>query len=216
MAQMRLNHLHNLFTLLGQAAWLNFYAIIESQYGQEFPKSRKAPMRAVLNTYQCGDGKWITLNAQHHWETSWPCICNFIGRPELIDKYPDKESTMYEKAPEVVAIMDEGFSKFTRKEVIEALTACGTIAAAPVLNSIDLVSDPQVLENEMLIESSDETKDGKKVLIPVTPLRFGDEHPAEYLPGPGLGENTVEVLKSLGYEDDVIKDYIDRGIFVAL
>ena len=203
-------------SLLGQAAWLNFDAIIESQYGQEFPKSRKAPMRAVLNTYQCGDGKWITLNAQHHWETSWPCICNFIGRPELIDKYPDKESTMYEKAPEVVAIMDEGFSKFTRKEVIEALTACGTIAAAPVLNSIDLVSDPQVLENEMLIESSDETKDGKKVLIPVTPLRFGDEHPAEYLPGPGLGENTVEVLKSLGYEDDVIKDYIDRGIFVAL
>jgi len=122
---------------------------------------------------------------------------------------------MYEKSAEVVAVLDEGFKKFTREEVIEALTACGTIAAAPVLNSIDLVSDPQVLENEMLVESSDVSKDGKSIMIPVTPLRFGDEHPAEYLPGPGLGENTVEVLKMLGYEDDVIKDYIERGIFVA-
>lgn len=202
-------------SLLGEAAWLNFDAIIESQYGQEFPKSRKAPMRAVLNTFQCGDGKWITLNATHHWETSWPCICNLIGRPDLIEKYPSNESTMYENAPAVVAALDEGFKKFTRDEVVKALSACGTIAAELVLNSIDLLEDPQVKENEMLIESDAVTEDGKKVMIPVTPLRFGDEHPAEYLPGPGLGEHTVEVMKLLGYEDDTIKDYIDRGIFIA-
>jgi len=202
-------------SLLGQALWLNFDAIIESQYGEEFPKSRKSPMRAMLNTYQCGDGKWITMNAQHHWEISWPCICNFIGRQDLIDRYSDKESTMYENSAEVVKVLDEGFKRFTRDEVIEALTACGTIAAAPVLHSKDLLEDPQVLANEMVIESGDVSRDGKKIMIPVSPLRFGDEHPEEYLSGPGLGQHTVEVMQMLGYEDSIIKDYIDRGIFTA-
>lgn len=202
-------------SLLGQSLWLNFDAIIESQYGEKFPKSRKSPMRAVLNTYQCGDGKWITLNAQHHWEISWPYICNFIGRPELIAQYPDKESTMYERSAEVVAALDEGFKKFTRDEVIEALTSCGIIAVAPVLNSVDLLEDPQILANEMLIESDKMSRDGRKIKIPVSPVRFEDEHPAEYLPGPELGENTVEMLEMLGYREDTIKDYIDRGIFVA-
>lgn len=49
-------------SLLGQALWLNFHAIIESQYGEEFPKSRKSPPDPAENTYQCKDKKWIVLN----------------------------------------------------------------------------------------------------------------------------------------------------------
>ncbi len=202
-------------SLLGQAVWLNYDAIIEAQHGEEYPKSRKAPMRAAINTYQCGDGKWFTLNSQHHWETSWPCICNFIGRPDLIEKYPNKESTMYENSAEVVAALDEGFRKFTREEVLQALTSCGTISAEPVQHSKDLLTDPQVLDNEMLIETDKETKEGKKVMIPAMPLRFDDDHPAEYRPDPKLGEHSVEVMNMLGYDESTIKDYIERGIFVS-
>lgn len=202
-------------SLLGQAAFLNFDAIIESQHGEEFPKSRKAPMRATLNTYQCGDGQWITLNAQHHWETSWPCICRFIGREDLIDKYTCKEDTTYEKAPAVVAALDEGFKKFTRDEVIDALSACGTIAVEKVMHSIDLVTYPQAVENEMLVPTEELSPDGKPIMIPTSPLKFGDEHPAEYIPGPKLGDSTVAVMKMLGYSDADIQDQIDRGIFIA-
>lgn len=202
-------------SLLGEAAFLNFDAIIESQHGQEFPKSRTAPMRALLNTYKCGDGKWITVNATHHWETSWPCICKLIGREDLIDKYTCKEDTMYEHAAEVVALLDEGFRKYTREEVVNALNACGTIATEYVMNSIDLVTYPQALENEMLVASDDTAPNGQAVLIPTSPLKFGDEHPADYRRGPKLGEDTVETLKMLGYTDDTIRDYIDRKIFIA-
>ena len=202
-------------SLLGEAAFLNFDAIIESQHGQEFPKSRTAPMRALLNTYQCGDGKWITINVTHHWETSWPCICNLIGRPDLLDKYTCNEDTMNENAPAVVAALDEGFKKFTRDEVVEALRTCGTIATEYVMHSHDLVTYPQALANEMLVETEELTPDGKRVMIPTTPLKFGDEHPAEYKPGPALGGNTVEVMKMLGYSDADIQDQIDRGIFIA-
>lgn len=202
-------------SLLGEAAFLNFDAIIESQYGVEFPKARTAPMRAMLNTYQCGDGKWITLNAMHHWETSFPCICKLIGREDLLDKYPNNESTWYDAAPEVVAILDEGFKKFKREEVLEALRACGTIATEEVMHSIDVVTYPQAIENEMLSETEDVTQDGKNVMIPNTPVRFGDEHPAPYKRAPKLGEHSVEMLEKLGYDSETIKDYIQRGLFVA-
>lgn len=203
-------------SLLGEALFLNFDAIIESQYGQEFPKSRKSPMRALLNTYQCGDGKWVTLNATHHWDVSWPTICKFIGREDLIDKYTCKEDTMYENAPEVVRILDEGFKQHTRDEVVSALTACGTIACEKVLNSIDLITYPQALENELLVESDiARNEEGKPILIPTQPLRFGDEHPSAFSRGPKLGENTVEIMKMLGYDDAYIADCIEKGIFVS-
>jgi crotonobetainyl-CoA:carnitine CoA-transferase CaiB-like acyl-CoA transferase len=202
-------------SLLGEAAFLNFDAIIESQYGQEFPKSRTAPMRALLNTYQCGDGEWITLNAMHHWESSWPCICELIDRKDLLNVYHANEDTMYDRAPAVVAALDEGFKKFSRQQVVDALKTCGTIAVEEVRHSNELLADSQALANEMLVESSDVTQDGKRVMIPATPLKIGDETPVEYLPGPRLGEHTVEVMKMLGYSDETIKSYYDRRIVIA-
>lgn len=202
-------------SLLGEAVFLNFDAIIESQHGQEFPKSRTSPMRALLNTYQCGDGEWITVNATHHWETSWPCICKMIGREDLLEKYTCTEDTMNENSAAVVAALDAGFKKFTRDEAIKALRSCGTIATEVVMHSIDVVTYPQALANEMLVETEALTPDSKKVMIPTTPLKFGDEHPAAYQPGPELGENTVEVMQMLGYPDNVIRDYIEKGVFIA-
>lgn len=198
-------------SLMANGVFLNYDAIIETQYGYKLPTSRKKTMRAVLNTYQCSDG-WIILNAQHHWETSWPCICNLIGRPDLIDKYPNMESTMYDNSPPVIAALDEGFKKMTCEEAISGLLACGTIAVQKVQHSIDVASDPQAFANDMVFEWTD--RDGKKIMMPATPVAFNDETP-KFTFGPELGEHTVEVMKMLGYSDDVIQDYIKRRIVVS-
>lgn len=201
-------------SLMASGMFLNYHAIIESQYGLKLPTSRKTPERSMLNTYQCGDGEWISMNATHHWNVTWPAICNFIGRPDLIEKYSNYEDTCWEYAPEVTAIMDEAFSHFTAKEVYEGLKACGTISIEIASHSIDTCHDEQAIINGIMRPFID--SNGKQIMHPTTPLRFGDNEPAELQHGPKLGEHTVEVMKLLGYDDDQVKDYIDRKIVIAM
>ena len=199
-------------SLMGSGIFLNYHAIIESQYGLKLPSSRKEPERSMLNTYQCGDGEWISMNATHHWDVTWPALCNFIGRPDLIEKYPNYEDTCWEHAAEVTAIFDEAFKHFTRDEVYEGLKACGTISIEKASHSLDVAKDEQAIANGFVKEWTD--KDGKTIMHPTTPLRFGDNEPAPLLRGPGLGEHTEQIMEMLGYSAEEIQDYVTRGIVV--
>ncbi len=190
-------------SLMASGIFYNYDMIIESQYGRK-PASRKNPPRAMLNTYPCGDGEWVSINATHHWEKTWPYICNFIGRPELIEKYPRHEDTMWDKSAEVVAILDEAFSHKTRDEVYAALKACDTISVEKVNHSIDVITDEQALANEFVFPWTD--PQGKTIMHPATPLHLGDESHAELPYGPKLGENTDEVLSMIGYTAEQIAD----------
>ncbi len=42
---------------------------------------RKAPVNAMTNQYQCGDGRWIMLSAR---QSAWPTVANAIGRADLL------------------------------------------------------------------------------------------------------------------------------------
>ncbi|MBQ3392906.1 MAG: CoA transferase [Lachnospiraceae bacterium] len=201
-------------SLMASGIFLNYDAIVETQYGYKLPTSRKRAIRAMLNSYQCGDGEWISINATHHWETSWPCICRTIHREDLIDKYPEHDDTKGEFAPAVIAILDEEFKKYDSDYIVESLLSCGTIAVEKAQHSIDVTKDEQAIENEYVYEWTD--REGKKIMHPATPIRFNDGGHQELKYAPMLGEHTIEVMHMLGYTDDQIKDYEDRGIVKAI
>ena len=200
-------------SLMASGIFLNYDNIIEAQYGRK-PSSRRNPARAMLNTYPCGDGEWISINATHHWDKTWPYICNLIKRPDLIEKYPNHEDTMWDNSAEVVAILDEAFSHFTQEELYKALKACDTISVEKVQHSDAVARDEQAIINGFVREYTD--PDGFTFMHPTTPLRFGDDEAPELYYGPKLGEHTVEVLKMLGYDDATIRDYTDRGLVKVL
>jgi len=201
-------------SLMGSGVFLNYDAIVESQYGSKLPTTRREAIRPMLNTYQTGDGEWISVNGIHHWETSWPCTCRTIHREDLIEKYPSNESTMYENAPELIGILDEGFSKLTQDEAFKALKACGTISVEKVQHSIDVTRDPQAIDNKFVVPWTD--RNGKTIMHPTTPVRFGDDEPAPLSYGPGLGEHTEEILAMLGYDSANIKTLEDEGVVTAM
>jgi len=200
-------------SLMASGIFLNYDAIVESQYGYKLPTSRKKAARAMLNVYQCGDGEWLSINATHHWEISWPCICKTIGRADMIDKYSCNEDTMWENAPEVIAIFDEGFKKLTADEAYRSIKACGTIAVEKVQHAKDVINDEQAIANGFVVPWV--TPEGREIMHPTTPVRIGDQEPAPLQYGPRMGQHTKEVMRMLGYSDETIKDYIEKEIVIA-
>lgn len=210
---------HVFTSLLANAVYLNHDAFIEVQYGEKYPKTRKAPRRSMLNTYQCGDGKWISLSIAQNFDRYWkPFVTKVLKRPDLANnpKYQVMEDTMYENAPALVEIFDEAFAKMTRDEAIEKLRAIDAPVDA-VQSTEDLMTDQQVLDNKYIFKreaSMPPSEDQKDIWIPAAPLKVGDESCGtdNVTRGPKLGEHSVEILKEYGYTDEEIQDMLDRKV----
>lgn len=200
-------------SLLAEAAYLNHDAVVECQYGEQFPKSRKKPRRALLNTYQCKDGKWITLAVLDKFEQYFFPMLKALGREDLVEdaRWCRIEDTMYQNAPEVVEILDEAIAGMTQTEVLTVLESMD-IPVTRVYSTEEMIRDPQVRENNYIIPI--QASDGREILIPANPIKLADVNSGTVGlgPGPGLAEHSVEVLRELGYDDVTIADFLERRI----
>ena len=210
---------HIFTSLLAQAVYMNHDALIEVQYGEKYPKSRKAPRRSMLNTYQCSDGEWITIAITVDFERYFPALMRAIGREDLIGdpRYQSIDDTTYERAPEMVQILDEGFAKLTQTEALKRLRK-GDIPACKVQSTEDLLNDPQVRANKMIYRlPATTTPEGgqESIYVPATPVKFNDIDSGvgcNMNRGPQLGENTEEILKEYGYTDKEIRAMAENHV----
>lgn len=196
-------------SLFGEAVFLNHAMIIESQFGQIYPKSRKKPARPLFNTYKCKDG-WITFDALHHWEIVWPTMCNLImEKPEHLNDYADVKETNND-GERVAALLDEGFAKWTVGEAMKILLD-NNIPVEYVQHANDVIRDEQAIVNEMVAPSK--LFDGSDYMTTLSPLVFNGEKAME-APLVPLGNDTEDIMKALGYTQEEIKDHADKGIVV--
>src|SRR5699024_1758010 len=93
-------------SLFSQAIW-NLSALVAStQYGDEYPKTRKNAISPVINSYKCKDDKWIFLSILEH-ERYYNDLCDVIDRPDLKDHIDFSTTTKgKENARELISIID--------------------------------------------------------------------------------------------------------------
>lgn len=207
-------------SLLATAIYMNHDALIEVQYGEKYPKARTAPRRALFNTYRCRDEQWITIAILDHFEQYFYGLLEVIGRADLIGdpRWKCIEDTMYEHAPELVEILDQGFMGLTQDEAITALNAID-VPVSRVHHTEDLLTDRQVLANHYIypLEASmPPSEDQKKIMVPCSPIKFGDpEYGTKgHERGPVPGEQSSEILREYGFSDQEIEDMRKRRIFI--
>lgn len=163
------------------------------------PHSEDIPLYAL---YETKDKRWIQMAVVPD-HRHWPDLCHTLGLEHLLDdaRFATPELRR-ENGAELIAILDEVFLTKTQSEWIGLLEK-HSFPWSPVRHFPELVSDPQVLENDYLVKL-DHPQAGKVQVVGVNLDLSETPGRAEGI-APELGQHTEEILLDLGYSwDDIV------------
>jgi formyl-CoA transferase len=190
-------------SLIAQGAWSCSMSVSAALCGAKFYPlhDRKNPPNAIFNVYQSSDDQWFLIIVQ---DKDWPALATGIGHPELLTdaRFGDKARTTNSAA--LAEILDTIFVSQPWARWQEALSHA-RITYGLVRNPVDVISDAQLLENDIIVPIEGA---GEKVKFTVSsPLKVHDVPKVPARRAPQLGEHNDELLKELGFTEDQIDGF---------
>jgi crotonobetainyl-CoA:carnitine CoA-transferase CaiB-like acyl-CoA transferase len=201
-------------SLMANGAWSNSCQIQAAFCNAEMPPRtiRKSCSNPLVNHYVARDGQRFMLCCLDVVK-DWPSLCMAVGIPELTgDTRFNTPPQRAVNAPELVALLDGEFAKedmpewkrrFIEREVIWS----------PVPSFQQVAEDEQMQLNGVFTELHGAP--GGPLRTVSNPITVeGSEKVAPKMP-PGVGEHSVEILRSLGYSEEAIAEMVKRGVTLA-
>jgi crotonobetainyl-CoA:carnitine CoA-transferase CaiB-like acyl-CoA transferase len=174
-------------------------------------KGRTEQIVPISNFYKTKDDHWICTVARQG-DVDWVPMCKAIDREDLADDPRFvKAKGRRQHMEEVIAIIDEGFAKFTRDEMAARLDA-NKLAWAPVQTLAEVAKDPQAFAAGAIVQTPSAKGDGTTYSAPASPVRFPGADDGPKGPSPLPGQHTREVLASLGIDETRIQAMLDAAI----
>ncbi len=149
--------------------------------------------------YECADKKFVALGAIE--EKFWKRFCEAIDSPDLLPlQYSLDDGDRVKKE------LAEVFKTRTRDEWM-TVAADGDFCLSPVLEIDRVEQDPHLRDRGMFVEHSHPVYGTTRGIG--LPLKFSER--ADSRAAPQLGEDTVSLLRELGYEREKIDALIKSG-----
>ena len=153
-----------------------------------------------FGVYQCADGKWINIAPNN--DRQFIRMCRALALDDVLE---DPRFTDHAQRPQlrreihskIAEIMKRGGSRECLEQLYEA-----DVPAGPILSREEVFEEPQVVENEMLVNVLHPRVGRTRMVAPA--LRFSATPAAVRHAAPQLGEHTAEVLEQLGYTPEEI------------
>jgi crotonobetainyl-CoA:carnitine CoA-transferase CaiB-like acyl-CoA transferase len=156
---------------------------------------------APRNTYLTKDDKWVAVSTSA--QSIAERVMRLVGHPEVIQEPWFKSGRT---RVQHVELLDKYVGSWIRArkqaEVLEAFREAGA-AVAPVNDARDIVEDPHIRETEMLIEVPDE--DLGSILQHNVMWRLSKTPGKIRFTGRDLGQDTVDILEEVGYNNAEIE-----------
>ena len=139
-------------------------------------------------------------------DAEWDVFRNKIGLQE--DPIFSTMESRVAHGQELADVIEQCFAGYTSKEV-EAMFDGTGVPVSSMMGIVEALENPQLLARNMVIEVQDPMIGPLKLVG--NPIILSQEKPVTDIPSPLLGEHTDEILRSLGYGDEQIKDLHECG-----
>lgn len=158
-------------------------------------EARDSNQTPLMNSYRTSDGRWFFLTGLEADRHIGP-VCRALGRPDLLDdpRFADA-AALRRNRTEVIAILDGIIASQPLAVWAERFEREG-VWWAPAQSPAQVLEDPQLSENNGLLESGDESS-GELQRSINGPISFSDLPLGRAAPAPRLGEHTDEVRAEL-------------------
>ena len=166
---------------------------------------------AVYDVFTVKDGEQIFLAVVS--DTQWTIFCDAFGYADL--KSDLRLASNNDRVAARVWMMPVLRSRLAEHSAaaLGAIFEKHALPFAPITRPHDLLNDPHLQATGGLAPMT--LPDGKATRTPLLPLMLDGQRPGVRLNPPQLGEHNEEVLRSLGYADEQIREMIDAGIVSA-
>ena len=145
--------------------------------------------------YETQDG-YMTISIIS--DKEWQAVCSALSREDLIDDERFSTALARRKNAELRReVIAAEVSKRATADLLEKLDAAD-VPCAPLLDRRDLLDHPQIVESGTILREEQEGFGEVRQARPAA--RFGETPASVRTPAPQLGEHTVIVLQSLGYD----------------
>lgn len=198
-------------SLLGTLTWLLMGAVsYQCMTGQTHQYlDRRTARNPLSNRYKASDGKWFQLSASRS-DPVWPRFCRAVGI-EQYEKDPRFHSQEKREgnSEELIAILDRVFAQRPRAKWLQIFAECDLLGQG--VNTLeDLITDPQIVENQYIVNYDHPVLGSIKGLG--CPAQFSQTPARIVSAAPQLGQHTVEVLLSLGYSEEDIAQLYEKEV----
>jgi len=166
----------------------------------------QAPDRREL-VFETRDGYVVVGTVAHR---EWVAFCEACERPDLLEDARFRSAAGLVKNAEArLELMGEILATRTSDEWIARLDAA-QVPCAPVLTREELCDHPQIVENQLVVESRHPIAGHMREARPAE--RLDDTPSSLRRPAPGLGQHSDELLGEAGYTADEIRALRGAGI----
>ena len=200
-------------SLFASGIWCNAIGVVQTQFERkDLNPEPLRPTDPFNQTYLCKDGRWIGVYCNEY-VMDKEKISKLFGIEWICDDPRCATIDTLQKTNAIEEVITQCNEIFLTKTAAEwrEIFSTNNVACEIMKKSHEVSKDPQAIENGYVVPVEFPDADHTTVMLPNPPVWFSDYGRKEYKPTGPLGEDTDEILTSMGYTPEQIAAMKEAG-----
>lgn len=175
------------------------------------PMSVRVSAWSIYRLFETKDGEhvFIGIISEKHWER----FCRVFDRMDLFeDERLGSNNKRIDQRDWLLPEVENVIRKFSQAEIVERCERAG-VPFSPIARPEDLFEDPQLNQASGLLETT--FPSGVETKMPRVPIQIDPYDFNLRMEPPSIGAHTRETLQAVGYSEEEIGRFLDKGIVAA-